>query len=83
MLLAEGRRSGAAAALRAAPDPPCDLMFEAMWCRAAMAVGDRETMARARAELAPAAGESAGAGSGLVTFGPVSRYLDDLTAALR
>ncbi|MGP4022931.1 AfsR/SARP family transcriptional regulator [Actinomadura sp. 3N407] len=86
VLLAEGRRKEAAVALRKAPDPPHDLLFEAMWClaaRAAIAVDDRETMERARDELAPAAEELAGAGSGLVTFGPVSRHLDDLDTALR
>ncbi|MEO3811146.1 BTAD domain-containing putative transcriptional regulator [Sphaerisporangium sp. B11E5] len=86
VLLARGRPRDAAAALRAVPDPPRDLLFEAMWCltaRAAIAVGDRETAERARAELAPAAGELAGAGSGLLSLGPVAGYLDDLTAALR
>ncbi len=66
--------------------PPRDLLFEALWCltaRAALAVDDRETMRRAQDALAPAAGELAGAGSGVLTLGPVSRYLDDLTAALR
>ncbi|GLW13098.1 SARP family transcriptional regulator [Microtetraspora sp. NBRC 13810] len=85
-LLAHDRRDAAAAALREVPDPPRDLLFEAMWCltaRAAVAVGDRETMERARAELAPAAAELAGAGSGLVTLGPVAGHLDDLVAALR
>ncbi len=48
-----------------------------------IAVGDRETMERAHAALAPAAAELAGAGSGLLTLGPVSRHLDDLAAALR
>lgn len=86
VLLAEGRRGEAAAALRKVPDPARDLLFEAMWClaaRAAIAVDDREAMERARDALAPAAGELAGAGSGLLTFGPVSRYLDDLNATLR
>jgi hypothetical protein len=57
-----------------------------MWCltaRAAIAVGDREMMERAHTALAPAAGELAGAGSGLLTLGPVARHLDDLAAALR
>jgi hypothetical protein len=39
-------------------------------------------MARAHTALAPAAGELAGAGSGLLTLGPVARHLDDLAAAL-
>ncbi|ETK37736.1 AfsR/SARP family transcriptional regulator [Microbispora sp. ATCC PTA-5024] len=85
VLLARGRREEAAVALRAAPDPPRDLLFEAMWCltgRAAVALGDRETMERARAALAPAAGELAGAGSGLITLGPVAGHLAALSAAL-
>ncbi|GAA3221629.1 AfsR/SARP family transcriptional regulator [Nonomuraea helvata] len=86
LLLAQGRRDEAAAKLRRLPEPPRDLLLEAMWClvaRAAVAVGDREAMERAHAALAPAAAELAGAGSGLLTLGPVSRYLDDLAAALR
>jgi len=84
-LLAQGRRADAARALRQPPDPPGDLLLEAMWCltaRAAIAVGDREMMERAHTALAPAAGELAGAGSGLLTLGPVARHLDDLAAAL-
>lgn len=68
------------------PDPPCDLLFEALWClvvRAAIDVGDRETMERAYIELSPAAAELAGAGSGLVTLGPVPEDLGELAAALR
>ncbi|GAA2724853.1 AfsR/SARP family transcriptional regulator [Actinocorallia aurantiaca] len=85
VLLAQDRREDAATALRETPDPPRDLLFEAMWCltaHAAVSVGDTETMERAHRELAPAASELAGAGSGLLTLGPVSRYLDDLSAAL-
>ncbi|MFD8865972.1 BTAD domain-containing putative transcriptional regulator [Streptomyces sp. NPDC059590] len=85
-LLAQDRRDEAAAALREAPDPPRDLLFEALWCltaRAAVAVGDRETMERAHRELTPAAAELAGAGSGLLTLGPISAYLSDLATALR
>jgi hypothetical protein len=78
VLLAEDRREEAAAALAAVPDPPRDLMFEAMWSlvlRAAVALGNQVVVARARDELAPAAGELAGASSGLLTFGPVSGLL--------
>ncbi|WP_262061810.1 BTAD domain-containing putative transcriptional regulator [Streptomyces sp. STR69] len=84
--LAHGRPNDARAALRSLPEPPRDLLFEALWClaaRAALAVGDQDTMERARAELTPAAAELAGAGSGLLTLGPVARYLDDLAGALR
>ncbi|MFE5125668.1 BTAD domain-containing putative transcriptional regulator [Streptomyces sp. NPDC056669] len=86
VLLARDQPAEAAAALRVVPEPPRDLLLEALWCltgRAAIAVGDRETMARARAALAPAAAELAGAGSGLLTLGPVSRHLADLSDALR
>ncbi|MFC4117993.1 AfsR/SARP family transcriptional regulator [Nonomuraea zeae] len=84
-LLARGRSGAAASALRQVPDPPRDLLFEAMWCltgQAAIAVGDRAAMARAREELLPAAGELAGAGSGLLTLGPVAGHLDALTTGL-
>jgi DNA-binding SARP family transcriptional activator len=86
VLLAQDRRGEVTAALRRLPDPPRDLLFEALWClaaRAAIAVGDRETMERASSELTPAATELAGAGSGLLTLGPVSEHLDDLATALR
>lgn len=86
VLLAQGRPADARRALHSLPDPPRDLLFEALWClaaRAALAVGDRDTMERAHAELTPAAAELAGAGSGLLTLGPVARHLDDLAAALR
>jgi hypothetical protein len=84
MLLAEGRRE-AAETLRAAPQPPPDLLAEAMWAllaRAAIALGDREAMARAKAALAPAAAELAGGASGLLSFGSVAAHLDALDAAL-
>lgn len=86
LLLARDRPGDAAAALREVPDPPRDLLFEASWClaaQAAIAVGDRETMERAYLRLTPAAGELAGAGSGLLTLGPVSRHLRELADALR
>jgi hypothetical protein len=69
--------------LRKVPEPPRDLLYEAMWCliaRAAIALEDRDTMKQAHQELAPAAGELAGAGSGLLTFGRVSDYLAALEA---
>ncbi|MEU8382696.1 BTAD domain-containing putative transcriptional regulator [Streptosporangium sp. NPDC048865] len=85
VLLARDRPAEAAAALREVPEPPRDLLFEALWClaaRAAIAVGDGEVMRRAREELTPAASELAGAGSGLLTLGPVSGHLDALAGAL-
>jgi len=39
-------------------------------------------MQRALDALAPAAAELAGAGSGLMTLGPVAAFLDELTQAL-
>ena len=85
-LLARDREDAAAEALRGTPYPPHDLLFEALWvltARAAITLGDRDVMRRALAELTPAEGEIAGAGSGMLTVGPVSRHLDDLAAALR
>jgi hypothetical protein len=73
------------ATLGALPDPPAGLFTEALWCliaRAALAADDRATMARARAALAPAAREWAGAGSALLTVGPVAGHLRQLHAAL-
>ncbi|WP_093910397.1 BTAD domain-containing putative transcriptional regulator [Streptomyces sp. cf386] len=81
LLLDRGHRQEAAEALHATPEPPRDLLQEALWCltgRAARALGDRRTMARAHAALTPAANELAGAGSGLLTLGPVSAHLTDL-----
>ncbi|MEV6377572.1 BTAD domain-containing putative transcriptional regulator [Micromonospora musae] len=83
---AAGRRDEAVAALRALPESPHDLLREARLCltaRAALAVGDEPTMRYAYAELLPAAAELAGAGSGVLSFGPVARHLADLAGALR
>ncbi|MEV7597305.1 BTAD domain-containing putative transcriptional regulator [Kitasatospora sp. NPDC089797] len=80
-LLAVGDTGAVRAALRALPPSPADLLYEARCClEAVLAVGagDREAMAGVRAGLLPAAGELAGAGSGLLSFGPVDRYLDAL-----
>ncbi|MGW4543815.1 BTAD domain-containing putative transcriptional regulator [Streptomyces chartreusis] len=79
LLLDRGRRNEAAEALHATPEPPRDLLQEALWCltaQAAVALDDRRTMARAHAALTPAANELAGAGSGLLTLGPVAGYLE-------
>lgn len=48
---------------------------------AATAVGDHRVKERARAALLPAAAEIAGAGSGMLTVGPVSHYLAELEQA--
>jgi len=85
VLLAAGRTEDAAEAVRQLPDPPPDHLLEALWCLtavAAIAVDDRPVMRRALTALAPAADEQAGAGSGVLTLGPVARYLALLTTAL-
>ncbi|TDQ54277.1 BTAD domain-containing putative transcriptional regulator [Actinorugispora endophytica] len=67
------------------PDAPPGQLNEALTClaaRAAVAGGDRPAMERAYRRLLPAAGELAGAGSGLLTLGPVAHHLGDLARAL-
>ncbi|MDH6463797.1 DNA-binding SARP family transcriptional activator [Micromonospora sp. A200] len=85
VLLAAGRRDEAGAALGALPESPHDLLREARLClaaRAALALDDRTTIRSAYAELLPAADELAGAGSGVLTLGPVAGHLADLATAL-
>ncbi|MEU0527906.1 AfsR/SARP family transcriptional regulator [Streptomyces niveus] len=84
--LAAGDRPAARTALRALPDPPRDLLYEACCCleaTAALELGDRAVLTGVHERLLPASAELAGAGSGLLTLGPVSRYLTAITAALR
>lgn len=84
LLLAADDRDAAAAALRALPEGPHDLLREVRLClvgRAARALDDRATMTRVHAELLPAVDELA-AGSGVLTVGPVAGHLADLAAAL-
>jgi DNA-binding SARP family transcriptional activator len=86
VLLAQDRRDESAESLRTVPDPPRDLLLEALWCltaQAAIALGNREMMERAHSKLTPAAAELAGAGSGLLSLGPVSKHLGDLATARR
>ncbi len=71
--------------LPAAPpaEPRGDLLLEAHWCliaKAAIEQGDQATIQRALDALTPAADELA-AGSGLISFGPVSQYLEELRRA--
>ncbi|WP_307135913.1 AfsR/SARP family transcriptional regulator [Streptomyces aurantiacus] len=80
LLLAAGRRTRARTAVRDLPEPPHDLLYEAccaLEAEAARRLGDRPALERARERLRPAATELAGAGSGLLTLGPVERYLTD------
>jgi hypothetical protein len=82
LLVEAGNASAARASLENIASPPRDLMFEAMWCltaRAATAVGNREVMRRAERQLRPAAAELAGAQSGLLDFGPVSQFLNEIS----
>ncbi|TDD50870.1 SARP family transcriptional regulator [Nonomuraea terrae] len=83
VLLRRGRRDEAVA--RAIPESPRDLFFEARSCLHAMVAieaGDRPAMERLYELLLPAEAELAGAGSGLVTLGPVARFLGHLATAL-
>ncbi|MFH9412874.1 AfsR/SARP family transcriptional regulator [Streptomyces rochei] len=84
-LLADGRRTEARTALRSLAEPPPDLLYEALCCAEAalaLALGDRTALERTYDRLLPAAGEIAGAGSGLLTFGPVDTWLAGLRRAL-
>jgi DNA-binding SARP family transcriptional activator len=66
-------------------ESPHDLLREARLCLAAEAAikaGHKPLMERLFAELEPAAGELAGAGSGMITLGPVADYLAALAEAL-
>jgi DNA-binding SARP family transcriptional activator len=84
LMLAAGEREEAAAAVQALPEPPPGHLLEVLWClagRAGLAVGNREVVARAAHALSPAAGELAGAGTGMLSAGPVDDHLDALLAA--
>ncbi|WP_280694231.1 MULTISPECIES: BTAD domain-containing putative transcriptional regulator [unclassified Kitasatospora] len=85
-LVQAGRHTEAKAALRALPEPRWDLLYEACCCleaTVALEVGDPVVLKRVHTRLLPAAGELAGAGSGLLTLGPVERYLTAIAVALR
>jgi DNA-binding SARP family transcriptional activator len=83
VLLAQDRPEDARAALAAAPEPPRDHHQEALWCltaHAAARLGNREIAAYAAHALRDARTEHAGAASGLLTLGPVQRYLTEAEA---
>lgn len=66
---------------RAAPEPPADHLRELRWALAAetaVRLGDADLARRARRALARTPDELAGAGSGLVSLGPVRQCLDRL-----
>lgn len=86
VLLARGLRREARAALAAAPEPAHDHLQEALWCltaRAAARLGERRIAARAAEALRGAAAELAGAASGMLTLGPVARYLGEAEECAR
>ena len=79
LLARAGRRPEAAAALDAVPDPPRDLLLEAMWCLVGLAAGEvdhRAARHRALDALRPAMDERA-AGSGVIDLGPIARLLQE------
>ena len=83
VLLAQGRHDDARAALAAAPEPPRDHLQEALWCltaHAAALLDEREIAERAAQALRDARAEDAGAASGMLTLGPVQRYLTQAEA---
>lgn len=84
LLIGRGDGAGARAALRALPEPRADQFQEVLWSlagRAAVQLGDRRLAARTYAALLPAAGEIAGAQTGMFSFGPVTGRLEALRAA--
>jgi DNA-binding SARP family transcriptional activator len=81
LLIARNRPDQARNALGRIQAPPPGLLSEALWCltaRAAAVLDDRAQADRARDALLPAANEIAGAGSGMLTAGPVRDYLADI-----
>ncbi|MGW1623536.1 BTAD domain-containing putative transcriptional regulator [Streptomyces sp. NPDC002172] len=85
LALAAGDETAARDALRGLPEPPADLVQEALWCVAAavaLALGDRPALRRCLSSLRPAAGQLAGAGSGFLTAGPVDVWLTAIEEAL-
>ncbi|MEU8950382.1 AfsR/SARP family transcriptional regulator [Streptomyces sp. NPDC048489] len=85
VLLAQDKGEAARTALAAAPEPPRDHLQEAMWCltaRAAARLGERAIAARAEVFLRDARTEQAGAASGMLTLGPVARYLAEAEACV-
>lgn len=83
VLLAHGRVEDARTALAATPEPPRDHLQEALWCltaHAAARLGEPGIAADAAAALRDARAEDAGAASGMLTLGPVERYLTEAEA---
>ncbi|MFJ9706563.1 BTAD domain-containing putative transcriptional regulator [Streptomyces sp. NPDC101234] len=86
LALAADDERAAREALRGLPEPPVDLVQEALWCvvaAAALDLDDRPTLRRCQEALRPAVGQLAGAGSGLLTAGPIDAWLAAIAEALR
>ncbi|WP_067710072.1 BTAD domain-containing putative transcriptional regulator [Nocardia yamanashiensis] len=82
LLLEEQREPEASAALHALPEPSPDLLLElrlALIAHAALALHDGDIIRRTRDRLQSATGELAGAGTGLVSLGPVADLLARLS----
>jgi hypothetical protein len=76
-----GDRETAADLARGTPEPPADHLRELRWAlvaETAVRLGDAGLARRARHALARVPDELAGAGSGLVSLGPVRVWLDRL-----
>ncbi|MGN7702118.1 BTAD domain-containing putative transcriptional regulator [Cellulosimicrobium sp. 22601] len=81
LALDAGDREAAADLVRVAPEPPADHLRELRWAlvaETAVRLGDARLARRARDALARTPDELAGAGSGLVSLGPVRAWLDRL-----
>jgi hypothetical protein len=86
VLLARHRTEEARSALLGAPEPPGDHLQEALWCltaHAAVSLEEQGVAARASAALRQAQAEHAGAASGMLTLGPVQRYLTEADACAK
>jgi hypothetical protein len=86
VLVAQGHPDRARDLLRDVPDPPPDHLIEATWCllgQAAVQVGDRDVVERARTALEAAKDQLIGAGSGVLTLGAATQWLDKLGAPHR
>jgi DNA-binding SARP family transcriptional activator len=85
ILLERGEHDQAVHAAADIPPSPHDLLFEArtgLHAMIAIRTGDLPAMEHLYARLLPAAGELAGAGSGLLTLGPTAFHLARLCTAL-
>lgn len=81
LALASGDTRTAERLAREAPEPPADHLRELLWAlsaETAVRLGDERLARRARRALARTPDELAGAGSGLVSLGPVRAWLDRL-----